>query len=148
MKKSLVSTLLLAGLALACGPIVMIPGGRLSGTEAPVPTEWSFTDEVDTVQLETRPDDPYSVNIWGTAVGTSFYVAGRAGSGWVENATADPDVRLRVGDAIYSLRAVAVEDESEVDALLAAMIVKYDFEPDPEDRAGARAFRLEKRPGS
>ena len=29
-------------------------GGELSGTVKPAPSDWSFTDSVETVQLETR----------------------------------------------------------------------------------------------
>ncbi|MDJ0786057.1 MAG: hypothetical protein QNK05_04575 [Myxococcota bacterium] len=137
--------LLIAALGLACGPIVTIPGGRLSGEVASPPADWSFTDAVDTMQLETAPDDPYSVNVWATASAGSMYVVGREGSGWVDRATANPEVRLRVGDTLYELRAVPVTDEAELDALVAAIGAKYDFEPDPEDRARARPFRLEAR---
>ena len=51
-------------LFVGCGPFVLLPGGRLDGSPAPTPSNWSSTSEVDTVQLETRPEDPYSVNIW------------------------------------------------------------------------------------
>ena len=56
------ASMLVGAVVVACGPIVMIPGGELSGTPAPVPESWDFTNEVDTIQLETRPEDPYSVN--------------------------------------------------------------------------------------
>ena len=138
----------LLGLSLGCGPVFVFPGGRLSGDVAPAPADWAFTDAVDTVQLETRPADPYSVNIWGTAAGGAFYVAGRGDSRWIQNAAADPAVRLRVDGTVYELRAVPVDDDAELGGLLAAMKKKYDFEPDPEDRASSRAFRLEPRTGS
>ena len=55
-----------------------------------------------TIQLETRPADPYSVNIWVIALGEHLYVhAGANRSEWVEHMEADPNVRLRVGDSIY-----------------------------------------------
>ncbi len=129
-----------------CGPLVMIPGGALSGTVEPVPDDWSFTDEVDTVQLETRPDDPYSVNIWGVGIGERFYVAaGDAGSAWAGHLQADPRVRLRVGESIYELTAVPVRDEPEREAFLAGVKQKYDFEPDDEQRANSLLFRLDPR---
>ena len=65
VRPGLFTTLVLVG----CGPIVMVPGGELSGTTTPVPADWAFSDAVETVQLETRPDDPYSVNVWGVSDG-------------------------------------------------------------------------------
>ena len=36
-------------LLLGCGPVVMIPGGALSGPVRELPESWAFTDEVETV---------------------------------------------------------------------------------------------------
>ena len=128
---------------LACGPLVMIPGGELSGDVTPPPADWAFTDAVDTIQLETRPADPYSVNLWGVAASGHFYVAaGDAESEWARHIADDPNVRLRVNDAVYELRATRTEDPAELDAFLAAATAKYDFEPTPEQRAEAALFRL------
>jgi hypothetical protein len=131
-------------LVLGCGPLVMIPGGSLSGDVQPVPADWSFTDEVETVQLETRPDDPYSVNVWGVGVGDTFYIASGRGidAAWAEHIEANPNVRLRVGDAIYELAAARTTDPAELDAFLAAAKEKYDFEPEPEQRETAVLYRL------
>jgi hypothetical protein len=129
--------------ALACGPLVMIPGGRLSGTVAPVPDDWSFSDDVETVQLETRPDDPYSVNIWGVAVGDEFYVAsGKSDNAWATHIAADDRVRLRVDESIYELRAVRDDSADGRERFLAAAKAKYDFEPDPEQTSDAILFKL------
>ena len=138
--------LFLALFALGCGPVWMFPGGELSGTVEPAPTDWSFSDSVDTVQLETRPGDPYSVNIWGAAVGERFYVgAGEATSTWAEGIAANPNVRLRIGSRLFELRAVRIDDDAEIDGFLAALKRKYDFEPDPDQRGEATVFRLDPR---
>jgi len=95
------SMMFLSGLlvfGIGCGgPMVMIPGGQLSGTVQPVPSDWSFSDEFDDVQLETRPSDPYSVNIWGVADGARFYIVSGRGleSAWAKHIDEDPNVRLR-----------------------------------------------------
>lgn len=129
-----------------CGPIVMIPGGSLSGETKAVPSDWSFSDEVDTVQLETRPEDPYSVNVWGVGVKDRFYIAaGDPASEWARNMAEDPEVRLRIDGSIYELRATLVENEAEIQVVLAALQRKYDFEPEPEQRETAAVFRLEPR---
>ncbi len=136
--------LALSGWVLACGPLVMIPGGELSGELRPTPTDWSFTDEVDVVQLETRPDDPYSVNVWGVGMGAHFYViSGDAEkSAWAQNILADPRVRLRVGDDLYAQRAERVEDDAEIERLIVGLKKKYDFEPEEGQRETAAVFRL------
>jgi hypothetical protein len=139
---------LLAALGLAgCGPLVMIPGGELSGEVRPAPADWSFSDAVDTVQLETRPSDPYSVNVWGVGLGERFYIASGGGreSRWAQYMLENGDVRLRIDGAIYELRATLTEDPGELDAFLEAAQRKYEFEPEPEQRAKAILFRLDPR---
>lgn len=138
---------LACALALACGPLVMIPGGRLSGEEQPPPADWSFTDGVEVVQLETRPGDPYSVNVWGVAANGAFYVASGRGAeaGWAGHIAEDPRVRLQVGEAVYPLVAVRTDDEAELEAFLAAAKAKYDFEPEEGQQEEAVLFRLQPR---
>lgn len=134
--------LVLLGL-LACDPLVMIPGGQLSGETKPAPADWSFSDEVKTVQLETRPPDPYSVNIWGVAVGPDFYVAsGKADNAWARHIAEDDRVRLRIDEAVYELRAVREDSPEARERFLAAAKAKYDFEPDPEQASDAILFSL------
>jgi hypothetical protein len=138
----------LVPLVLACGPVGPVPGGRLSGPVAEHPIrDWSFTAPIKTVQLETLPDAPYSVNVWGVASGSSFYVASGEGaaSRWARNIETDPRVRLKAGDEIVELKATHVADASEIDAVLVRLKAKYDFEPTPEQRAKAWLFRLDPR---
>jgi hypothetical protein len=145
-------SLLLAALVLAAsvagcnGPFVLLPGGALEGSMAPIPDSWSFTDEVDTVQLETRPADPYSVNVWVIALGDNLYVhAGDNRTTWVENMETDPSVRLRIGDSIYELLAARVEDQEEFDRFSDAYEQKYGRRPGNENVAEAYLFRLSAR---
>ena len=59
---------LLTLLATACGgpKFGVLPGGQLGGAVVSGPVDdWGFTDAVSRVQLETRPDDPYSVHVYG-----------------------------------------------------------------------------------
>jgi len=144
LRRALAAPLLLA---LACGPLGPLPGGRLEGELAPAPADWSFSDAAKTVQLETDPAEPYSVNIWGVGLGSAFYVAsGEGGSSrWAQNISSDPRVRLQVDGRLYALRAARVEDPTEIERVLAALVEKYDFEPDEEQRAQAWLFRLEPR---
>ncbi len=140
------TALLIACVVIGCGPILILPGGELTGTLTPYPNNWTFSDPVDTVQLETRSDDPYSVNVWGVGIGEHFYIAaGDASNAWVLRIAEDPDVRLKIGDSIFELRAVRTDREAEIDAFLAAVQKKYDFEPEPDQRSEATVFRLEPR---
>ncbi len=69
---------LLAGLLFvcaACGPLGPVPGGRLSGQVVSTPvTDWTFLNDQPTIELETRPDDPYSVTVWCVSLGSRLYV--------------------------------------------------------------------------
>jgi hypothetical protein len=125
------------------GPFVLLPGGALDGQAAEVPESWSFTDSVDTVQLETNPVDPYSVNIWAVGLGENVYVhAGANRAAWVENMEADPQVRLQVDDSIYELAAARVEVQQEFDLFSDAYEQKYGRRPGNEDVGEAYLFRL------
>jgi hypothetical protein len=131
----------------ACDPMGPLAGGKLDGEVAAPPSDWSFSDDTENVQLETRPAKPYSVNIWGVGLGSSFYVAagGGAENSWAQYIVDDPRVRLRVEDTLYELRGVRVEDELERERFLAALQAKYDWEPEPEQTEEAWLFRLEPR---
>ena len=146
------STTILCGvlaLSIGCGgPLVMIPGGRLSGEVQPAPSDWAFSDAFENIQLETRPSDPYSVNLWGVANGALFYVASGRGleSTWAENIESDPNVRLRIGEQVFELRAVRTDDPMDREQFMAAARIKYDdFEPNEEQAAVAVLYRLEGR---
>ncbi len=139
--------LFLLFMLLGCDPIVMIPGGRLSGDATAAPSDWGFTDATETFQLETRPADPYSVNIWALTIDDSLYIV--AGTGpettWAQHIENDDRVRLRVEEAIYELRAVRDDSPESRDAFLVAAKAKYDFEPDGDEADQAILFRLEPR---
>jgi hypothetical protein len=146
-KPALLLAFFLSAATGGCGrPFVLLPGGALEGPTLPAPESWSFTDAVKTVQLETRPADPYSVNIWVVAVGESLYVhAGANRSAWVENLEADPNARLRVNDSIYALAAARVADQAEFDRFSDAYERKYGRRPRNENVAEAYLFRLRPR---
>ncbi len=146
-RSALFLALLLAAPIAGCGgPCVLLPGGALEGQAVATPDDWSFTDAAKTVQLETRPTDPYSVNIWVIALGDHLYVhAGANRSRWVEHMEADPSVRLRVDDAIYELAAARVEGQAEFDRFSDAYEKKYGRRPRNENVAEAYLFRLGRR---
>ncbi len=92
-------------------PLAIIPGGRLSGEEVTVPvSDWSFTEQYTTVTLEVRSSDPYSVNTSSLLYDGVLYVpSGRGGeSRWAQFLLQDSNMRLRVGNKLYKVRATRV----------------------------------------
>lgn len=138
------AALMLIGPTGGCGgPFALLPGKALEGPTVAAPGDWSFTDAVDTVQLETLPADPYSVNIWVIAMGENLYVhAGANRSEWVGHIESDPNVRLRVNDSIYELAASRVDAQDEFDRFSAAYEKKYGRRPRNENVGEAYLFRL------
>ena len=144
------NTLLLAALTLAltfalgCSqPLGLAPGGALSGAVADAPASWDFTAAVNTVQLETLPAAPYSVNIWVIALGANLYVhAGTNRAQWVENMEADARVRMRIGETIYALNAARVAAQKEFNRFSDAYEEKYGRRPRNENVEEAYLFRL------
>jgi hypothetical protein len=118
------------------GPLGPFPGPALAGNVVEEPVEdWSFIDAVEVIQVETRPDAPYSVSTWVTRVDDGIYVfAGDDESPWVQNLIQDPVVRIRIEGRIHELRAVGVADLQVKRVFLEAMKAKYehDFGFDPE----------------
>lgn len=134
------TALLLAGsisalLSLGCGPFLVFPGGRLRGTLDPSAlVDWHHTDDVEFVQIETRPDVPYSVQVYGVGSDRAFYIASQGWRGmmgstdrarWVEHLAEDPRLRLRVGRTIYPLLATRVEATEEIEHVRVLFRAKY-----------------------
>ena len=134
-------------LLIACEPVGPLAGHTLSGEPTPVPADWTGLGDAKTVQLQTRLDDPYSVNIWGVAIGPDFYVASARGpnSSWVGHIGTNPDVKLRIGHSLYALRAVRVLDPAELARVEAAYAAKYDMKSQDTKPGEAWVFRLDRR---
>jgi hypothetical protein len=96
--------------------------------------------------LETNPDDPYSVNLWVIGSGASLYVhAGANRAKWVEHIEGNPNVRVKIHDALYQLKAMRVVDASEFARFSDVYETKYGNRPRNENVAEAYLFRLEAR---
>ncbi len=102
-------------LALACGgPFLVFPGGELSGEVVlEAVTDWSFASDL-FVDLETRPDDPYSVELNYFVRKGQLYVDPAEGRTWLEHLRANPDARVRFGNKIYPVTAVLVGKPGEL----------------------------------
>lgn len=112
------------------------PGLWLSGHVVTTPvTDWSFTDQVQTVKLQTNTwyGIPHSVTTYCVAYNgqlylTSVYPRGVTypnGRNWNANVARDPHVRIRVGDQIYDRTLTLVTDPAEKAAILQVKAKKY-----------------------
>jgi hypothetical protein len=126
-RRTTLTLLALAPLVLAAGPCGPIPGGRIAGDEGAPPADWSFTDAISTIQVETRPADPYSVTTWCFTDGPALYVPSRgaARKPWVQHVASDPRVRLRIGDRVYAMTATRVTDPAELRRIVPLLRAKY-----------------------
>ena len=125
-----------------------IPGLWLTGDLVTTPlTDWSFTDQVPTIKLQTQSRFllPHSVTINcvaynGSLYVTSTYPAGRP-RGWNVNVMRDPHVRIKIGDKLYDRTLVVVTDPAERQGLLEAKAKKYPQLKTPAN-AAVHVFRV------
>ena len=61
-------------------PIYIISGKQLSGDEVTYPADWSFTNDHETIAVESRPGNPHSVTVVCFMVGDDLYIPARNGS--------------------------------------------------------------------
>lgn len=115
MKQPWLLAALFAG-SLGCGgPFLVIPGGELSGEVVNEPvTDWSFVT-ARFVDLETRPSDPYSVELNYVVRDGQLYIDPAEGRKWLDYIREDPHVRVRFGGKIYPLKAVLVGRPGELE---------------------------------
>ncbi len=121
-----------------------MPGGTLTGTVAEIPETWTFENDSDLAQLETNPEDPYSINLVYVQIDGNMYVyAGDTRTTWVQHIEKNPLVRLRVGETIYPARAVRVDDEAEMASFAAIWASRSVFQRDPNQFEEVWLYRLE-----
>jgi hypothetical protein len=108
------------------GPMGFIPGGQMSGPEENV-TSWEFAGRFENFELETRPDDPYSVRVNFVLRDGNLYVDPAEDRAWYTYLQESPAVRVRFAETIYPATAVPVTQREELAG----------FEP------GRRVFRLD-----
>ncbi len=107
------------------------PGLRLGGeVEKRIPSEWNFTNEYKEIAIEVKTPYllPHSVTISCAVADGRLYVAARnPGSkrwpGWVDR---DPKVRLGIGEGVYEMRLVPLDDLNQVESVRRAYARKYD----------------------
>ena len=103
------------------------PGLRLGGSAAGAPDSFAFVRDSEVIQLEAQGRWlPRVVNIWGVGFDDAMYVWSDPGTGWSRRIDERPDdVRVRVGDKVYELRASRVDDVSVKERVAEAYQAKY-----------------------
>jgi hypothetical protein len=135
MMARVLSLAILAGFALACGPV---PGGSLSGEVRPPPATWSgaLDDDKAFCEIESRPADPHSIQLECFVRDGGLYAQSHRWAlapwwpvtSWAAIWLEHPDVRVRIDGAIYEVRAEQVTDADVREPTLAAR--GYDPVPD------------------
>ena len=106
-----------------------IPGGALEGEEIAWPEDWSFTDTVENVLLQTDPEDPYSVTIWCIAIeNTLYFAAADKESQWVRNINDNSEVILSVNTRLIRGTASTVTERAEVEPVIQTYLQKYEID--------------------
>ena len=125
--------LALLGLATGCGgPFLMFPGGALSGEVVTEPVDdWSFVDDA-FVDVEFRPDNPYSVELNYIVRDGALYIDPAEGRSWFEMLKADDRLRVRFGGKVYPVRAVLAGRPGELEGFDADRYV-YRLESRPAE---------------
>ncbi len=145
--RTLLPVALLAAFAACSGPCVLLPGGALDGEKRPVPADWGFAGDYGTMQLETNPAEPYSVNIAYTFIDDVFYInAGDTETQWVKHIASDPDVKARIDGVLYEMRAIRVHDEAEIERFGEAWTDQSMFRRNPAELDEVWVYRLVARP--
>jgi hypothetical protein len=118
------------------GPLGPIPGGALRGRVDPNPNpDWSNLEKV--IELEIRPQKPWSLSIWNVVIDGELYVPSAMGARrrWTQVAIVSPLARVRTHGRIYERRIEKVEDPELRKRIGAAVAARYGFDPpaNPED---------------
>ena len=141
--RTLAMVLVLAPLGCGGGPFGLLPGSGLEGEVRQLPADWDFAGSSGTAQLETKPDEPYSVNLAYTILDGVLYInAGDTETQWVQNMDVNPNVRLRIDGVIYELRAERVTDAEEIARFGKAWTSGSRFMRDPAELEEAWVYRL------
>ncbi len=134
----------IAWLAASCSSDnIPFSSGAIEGSSAELPASWAVVAVEEVIELETRPDEPYSVKLWVVVVDEVPYVhAGANRATWVGHIENDSRIRLGADTAVYELRAERVSDQSEFDRFSDHYEQKYGRRPRNENVTEAYLFRL------
>ncbi len=118
--------------ALGCQPKDVRPGLWVRGEPAGERvTDWSFTDDIEEIFIETRPwyGVRHSTTIWCVTLEGELYIGsyGEKKKAWEKNVARNPEARLAVEGKVYEARVTPVEDPALAASLDAVYANKYDM---------------------
>ncbi len=87
-----------------------LPGGQLTGIEVHV-NSFDLASEYTLLQLEVRPDKPYSIWLRVVMRGDKLYIDAAQKRHWHKFLEGDLRVRIKLGETIYPARAILVTDQ-------------------------------------
>ena len=125
--------------AYAFGPIDALPGMRLGGTPTDAPANWSDVNDHDDIFIETAGFPPLVVRTWYSGTDDGLYVYSYRESSWRRRIKETPNARVRIGEAAFAVRAVAVDAESTNKAVGIAYRAKYSHYINAEEYGQAMA---------
>ncbi len=117
----------------ADGPMELIAGGPFSsGTPSPIPADWSFVKDLNTVEFQLE-DPATSRTTWIMEHNDRIFIPcgymdtawGRLWKQWPIQAKDNPNVILRVDGKLYDLRLERIMEDPDLDAVLSELTRKY-----------------------
>ncbi len=96
-------------LAACQSPVLIFSGGTLSGSVTDTDS-FAFATQYKLLQLEVRPEDPYSVILRVIVHDNLLYIDAAESRRWHKYLKLNPDVRVKLGDSLYRATAVRVSD--------------------------------------
>ena len=131
----------------ACNePFILAAGGALEGPVAETPSTWALDKDSALAQLETQPNDPYSINFTYVQLdGILYAYAGDTRTNWVANIEKNALVRVRLQNKIYEARATRVTSSEELNNCASVWTGLSVFQRDPMQFEEVWLSRLEAR---
>ncbi len=107
----------------ACqSPVLIFSGGTLSGPVIDTDS-FSFANQYMLLQLEVRPEDPYSVILRVLMHDSQLYIDAAERRRWHKYLKQNPNVRVKLGDSVYLATAVRVDDPEITKQFLAGRTI-------------------------
>ena len=127
----------------SCAEYLPLSGGALEGPLSATPSSWEGVAADNIIQLETRAEQPYSVNLWTVIVDGDLHIfAGDNYATWVAHIENNPAVRLQSEAGLYAFKAQRVTDEAHFKLFSQAWEGKYGAPPKNERVDQTFLFRL------
>jgi len=114
-----------AGLCLLALPLLTLLPRAAPAAEL----DWSRVADLDVIEILTHDEDGdlRETKVWFVRIDGVSYLRTN-GSRWLENIRRDPDVTIRIGDALYPQRAREVTSPETIEQVDAASRRKYGFQ--------------------